>query len=52
MRNWKISDKAISKQLLKLTIIAKQLIVIIIVSFENNKQFDYNENRQNITKIG
>ncbi len=35
-----------------LTIITKQLIVIIIISFENNKQFDYNKNRQNVTKIG
>ncbi len=30
-------------------IITKQLIAIIIVSFDNNKQFDYNKN---IMKIG
>ncbi len=30
----------------------KQLIAIIIVSFDNNKQFGYNKNRQNIMKIG
>jgi len=30
----------------------KQLIAIIIVSFDNNKQFNYNKNRQNIMKMG
>ncbi len=35
-----------------LTIITKRLIAIIIVSFDNYKQFVNNENRQNITKIG
>ncbi len=35
-----------------LMMITKQLIAIIIVSLDNNKQFNYNKNRQNITKIG
>jgi len=34
-RNWKISVKALSKQLRILTIITKQLIAIIIVIFVN-----------------
>ncbi len=35
-----------------LTIITKRLITIIIISFDNNKRFDYNKNRWNITKKG
>ena len=35
LQNWKISIKALSKQLRKLTIITKQLIAIIIVSLVN-----------------
>jgi len=35
-----------------LMIITKRLITIIINSFDNNKRFDYNEKRQNVTKIG
>ena len=35
LRNWKISVKALTKQLQKLTIITKLLIVFIIVSFVN-----------------
>jgi len=35
LQNWKISVKAFSKQLQKMTIITKRLIAIIIVSFVN-----------------
>jgi len=38
--------KALSKRLRKLTIITKQLIAIIIVSFDNNKRVD-NKNDYN-----
>jgi len=43
------SVNKLSKRLRKLT---KRLIMIIVVSFNNNKGFDYNENRRNISKIG
>jgi len=35
LQNWKISVKALTKRLWKLTIITKRLIAIIIVSFVN-----------------
>ncbi len=35
LQNWKISVKALSKQLRKLTINTKQIIAIIIISFVN-----------------
>jgi len=51
MQNWKISVKALSKWLRKLTTVAKRLIAIIIaiiiVSFDNNKWVDYNKNDYN-----
>ncbi len=34
-----------------LTIIMKQLIANIIISFDNNKQVDYNKNSHNVKKI-
>jgi len=44
LQNWKISVKALSKWLQKLTIITKPLITIIIVSFVNinDKQLTIN----------
>ncbi len=38
---------SLTKQLQKLTIKTKWLIAIIIVSFDNNKRVDYNENDYN-----
>jgi len=50
LRNWKISVKALLKRLRKLTIITKQLIAIIIVSFVNNNRLTINKHF--LTKIG
>ncbi len=43
--------KALMKQLQKLMKLTKQLITIIIVSFNSNKRFNYNKNRQKLKKL-